>query len=102
MRAGPLSNSRVIDELNQNFINTWILMGELKKMALDDNENEQERTLAQTMMKRFLYPVDSQIMAPGGELLGQLSTNRDLMRVRNPSEVYLDALKKGLAEFHGE
>ena len=108
MRAGVLSNDRIIKYLNENFINTWIPNSELGRVpSLQDPINkrrERERTtfdtshaLAQAIMRGWKKrsPADSLVISPAFEVIGRLPVN-ERYSAYGGAEGYLTFLKESL------
>lgn len=64
MRAGPLSDKTVIDHLNDNFINTWVLKPTLPGLR-DKAANADTRRLARAVLdaKQKGSPVDCLVLS---------------------------------------
>ena len=88
MRAVVLSNNRVIEYLNANFINTWVSNFELERtsnkkayMAVRREQGfkplDRMHPLAQGIMKGWKKnsPSDSLILSPDLELMGRMPVN---------------------------
>lgn len=93
MRAGPLSDSRVLERLEREFVCTWVLADDLPDLA-ESATDERVRAVAKTCRENYLYPVDSQVLSPAGELLDHICAN-DRERSSVPS--YLRLLDVGRA-----
>ncbi|MDE0465427.1 MAG: hypothetical protein OYL97_00110 [Candidatus Poribacteria bacterium] len=91
MRAGVLANERVIQFLNENFINTWVSNFELgrkpsvreylaKRYAHESKSFDTTHPLAQAIKKGWheRSPVDCLIISPDFELKGKLPLNKYL------------------------
>ena len=89
MRAGPLSNPKVIELLNTRLENVWMLAKDVKALASDENTPADLRTLATALAENYIYPVDFQVVSPDGTLHAQGEANR----MRQP---YLQVLQDGL------
>ena len=63
MRAGPLSNSEVIQTLNEKFINTWITLRELPEL-IEGAKGERVSLFAKSIKDYYVYPVDIQVLSP--------------------------------------
>lgn len=103
MRAGVLSDERIINFLNENYINTWIRSVELKRLH-ETIEVEQIPPLAHTIIsnKWRRGPVDTWIITPELETIGHVDVNDYLGDNRREdetleSENYLLFLKDSLA-----
>lgn len=110
MRAGVLSNNRIIEYLNTNFINTWVPNSELGRTAsLQEpiaKRREREGTtfntshaLAQAIMSGWKKgsPVDCLIISPQFEVMGRQSGNDLLFTGGDISRRYLTFLQESLA-----
>ena len=88
MRAGVLSDDRVINFLNENFINAWVSNVELERtpfkkkfMALRRQQGfnpfDKTHPFAQAIMKGWKKrsPADSLVISTGLELMGRLPVN---------------------------
>ncbi len=108
MRAGVLSDDRVINFLNENFINTWVLNSELgrKPRLRDPIAKRRERegktfdtshALVQAVIMGWndRSPVDCLVISPKFELMGSLSVKETY--VSNRAAYYLTFLKRSLA-----
>ena len=110
MRAGVLSNNRIIKYLNENFINTWVPNCELgrvpslrdpiaKRRESEGKTFDTTHALAQAIMKGWkkYSPVDCLIISPGFEVIGRQSGN-DLHRAGGETaRHYLTFLQESLA-----
>jgi hypothetical protein len=91
LRAGLLSQPRVIEVLNGELVPTWILgveLEELAKNALDP----QERALGEKLKSEFKGLVDMVIVSPDGKLLATQNMNdiiQDYPGAREPDEKLL-------------
>lgn len=63
MRAGPLSDSEVIQTLNEKFINTWVTLRELSEL-IDGTKGERVSLFARSIKDYYVYPVDIQVLSP--------------------------------------
>ena len=89
MRAGPLSNLEVIQTLNENFVNTSVLLRDLSELV-NGSEEERVSLFAKTLKDHFVYPVDIQVLSPKAELIMH-QPDKDLPD-RNRTEYYLTLL----------
>ncbi len=103
MRAVVLSDDRIINYLNENYINTWIRTIELRKMR-DTLGYQQIYPLAWTIIshKWRRGPVDSWIISPELEAIGHVPINEYLGENRREdgtleSENYLLFLQDSLS-----
>lgn len=76
MRAVALSDERNIEFLNENFINTWVLNTDMKRLR-DAKSIDEMPPLPQTIVGAWkrLSPVDCLIISPALELMGRQSVN---------------------------
>ena len=92
MRAGPLSSPRIIDLLNDSFINVWVLAKDLEPLARQASSPEVRDWLAR-LQADYTYPVDSIVYAPDGRRLVSVPAN-ELIGHRHAE--YLRFLIRGL------
>ena len=110
MRAVVLSNNRIIEYLNKNFINTWVPNSELGRVPSlrDPIAKRRERqgktfdtshALAQAIMKGWkgYSPVDSLVISPQFEVMGRQPFNELLSGGGNTPRHYLTFLQESLA-----
>ena len=82
MRAGPLSDATVIETLNRDFVNTWVLNGRLAAVRDSAAEPDARRLAAAALAARKNgSPVDSLLFSTGLELLARQPAN-DLLSGR--------------------
>ncbi len=76
MRAVVLSKKSVIDHLNQNFVNVWVLNYDLKKMR-DERGIDNLPPLAKSIINSWKQhsPVDCLVISPELKLLGRQPVN---------------------------
>ena len=103
MRAGVLSDERIIEFLNENFINTWIRNIDLRRMR-DTIGFDGISPLARTIVsnKWWRGPVDTWVISPELEAIGHVAVNDYLGNNRRDdgtveSENYLLFLADSLA-----
>ena len=72
MRAGPLSNAKIIARLNREFVSSWILRKDLMRLAKADSELGK---FAAKVLGHYSYPVDSLVFSAKGEFAGHLPAN---------------------------
>ena len=89
MRAGPLSKSEIIETLNENFVNTWILFRDLLELVADPDEDK-VKVFAKTLRKHYVGAVDIQVLNPQGEIIMHQPENQ--LPSRNPAQRYLTQL----------
>ena len=108
MRAVVLSDDRVIEFLNENFINTWVPNSELgrvpslqepiaKRRKREGKTFDTSHALAQAIMKGWKEksPADSLVISPEFELMGRQPVN-ELVFSRDSAQRYLTFLKLSL------
>ena len=101
MRAGVLSDNRIIEFLNENFINTWVSNVELqrtprKKAYMAQRPKNEARTFGRThpLAKAIMQgwkehsPVDCLVIAPELDVMGKLPLN----------DFFDDCWQKGIRE----
>ena len=109
MRAGVLSNDRIIKHLNENFINTWVPNSELgrvpslrepiaKRRERESKTFDTTHALAQAIIKSWKKgsPVDCLVISPTFELMGRQPVN-ELFSSGNIAQNYLGFLQDSLA-----
>ena len=72
MRAGLLSDRRVIKLINESFVATWVLIDELKKRTDTGNR------FADTLKTNWEFPLDVMFLSSDGEFASKLNSFRDL------------------------
>ena len=104
MRAVVLSDERIIEFLNENFINTWVRNAELRRMR-DSQGFEGMPPLARTIItnKWRRGPVDTWVISPELEAIGHVAVNEYLDNNRREdgileSENYRLFLEDSLAD----
>ena len=65
---GPLSNSEVIKTLNENFVNTCVLLRDLSEL-IEGSDTERVTLFAKTLKDNYIYPVDIQVLSPEAEVI---------------------------------
>ena len=119
MRAGVLSKDKIIEFLNENFINTWVTSAELgktpnlrapiaKRREREGKTYDINHPLAQAIMKGWKTgsqkgsPVDCLIISPALELMGRQPVNEffadNRRRKLRHEESYLVFLKESLED----
>jgi len=76
LRAGVLSDQRIIEFLNENFVNTWARNADLRCMR-DSQGFEEMPPLARTIIghKWRRSPVDTWVISPELEVVGHVAVN---------------------------
>ena len=87
---GPLSNSEVIKTLNENFINTCVLLRDLSEL-IEDSESERVTVFAKMLKDNYVYPVDIQVLSPEAEMIMH-QPDKDLPERNHRTEYYLTLL----------
>jgi len=72
MRAGPLSDEKIIARLNKDFVNSWILRKDLMQLAGKETDLGK---FAAEVLERYSYPVDNLVLSGAGEFRGHLPAN---------------------------
>ena len=119
MRAGVLSKDKIIEFLNENFINTWVASAELgktpslrepiaKRRKREGKTYDTNHPLAQAITKGWKTgsqkssPVDCLIISPELELMGRQPVNEffddNRRRKLRPENSYLVFLKEALED----
>jgi hypothetical protein len=75
LRAGPLSEPKLIDYLNAEFVNTWVVLAQLEKPEQYFTSSGGQH-LAKAVLKHYVYPVQTQVYSPQGNLLGHLPVEK--------------------------
>jgi hypothetical protein len=60
----------LINILNAEFVNAWVVLSQLEKPDLFSTESG--RAWAKAVLKKYDYPVQTQILSPKGDLLAEL------------------------------
>lgn len=90
LRAGPLSSPEVMEVLERDYVNAWVLSKTLPRIAAEPGDVH-VRALAGLAHENFLSPVDIQIFSPAGELIDHECANAVLMG--DPKKNYLEHLR---------
>ncbi len=81
----------MVDFLNENFISTWVLIGDLK--ALLEHDDPAVRAAAEICEVEHIYPVDSLVISPTGEFIDGLWVQDILGLGNRPSGLPREASK---------
>ncbi|MSR61606.1 MAG: hypothetical protein EXS08_04050 [Planctomycetes bacterium] len=105
MRAGLLSDARVIETINQKFVSTWIIIDDIQKRL-----GKEHFALATMLLEQHQYPLDFVFLSPEGKLITRLTSFEDL-RNANPAvghphrdgekshaDVFLETVKQRFGE----
>ena len=71
MRAGLLSDPKVITRLNKDFVSTSIIIDDLEKRAADGDE------LAKKLAAEWVYPVEMMFLTPECTVVSKLNSYKD-------------------------
>ena len=97
MRAGPLSDSKIIETLNGSFVNTWVLnrrLEALKSQSLDPNTRVVAKAVFSARVRGS--PVDSLVFSPQLDLIARQPANDLLSNYRETPRRYQSFLTSGL------
>ena len=99
MRAGPLSNTEVIDTLNGKFVNTWALLRELPEL-MDGVKGSGASLVATKLQQNYSDSVDTLVLSPDAEVI----THQPEMALpyRNRNDAYLCLLQRSLEAYEGK
>jgi hypothetical protein len=101
LRAGPLSNSEIVQLLNREFVSAWLLLSNLEHPK-QFYTTEQARRLARVALQEFDYPVETQVFSSTGCVLEQLQYNALLdVGPNERSQRYLECLRRSLETTNG-
>ncbi len=98
MRAGPLSDSEVIETLNEKFVNTWVLLRELPEL-ISGARGETPSLVAKKMQQHYTDSVDILALTPDAEVI--MHQPESALPYRKQSQAYLTVLKHSVAAFEG-
>jgi hypothetical protein len=71
LRAGLLSDPKVISLINKRFVSTTIIIDDLEKRAASDDE------LAKKLVGQWEYPVEVMFLTPTGKFVSKLNSFKD-------------------------
>ena len=97
MRAGPLSDTTIIETLNKRFVSTWVLnrtLGALKDTASDPDTRRLAKAVLNARQKGS--PVDSLLFSAGLDLLARQPANDLLSNHREALGRYKSFLTESL------
>ena len=104
MRAVVLSDSKIIKLLNKHYVNTFVLIKDLRKLqngTQDEPVSKFVNTVSTTFEEAVAQGVDgsvnSFVLSPQLELIGHLPY-QDLMKDNTINEAYLTFLKDSLTK----
>jgi len=73
LRAGLLSDTRVIETLNEKFVSTWIIIDDIMRKL-----GQEEHDLATMLLEQHQYPLDFVFLSPQGKMITRLTSFGDL------------------------
>ena len=97
MRAVVLSNDRIIESLNEKFVNTWVLNTDMKRLR-EAKGIDGMQPLARTIISGWKRhsPVDCLVISPDLELMGRQPVNELFNAINNMEEAYRRFLVESL------
>ena len=99
MRAGPLSNSEVIETLNEKFANTWVLLRELPEL-IEGAKGEAVSLIAKEMKRHYTDSVDILALTPDAEVI--MHQPEMALPYRSQPQAYLSVLRHTVDVFEGK
>ena len=99
MRAGPLSDIEVIKTLNENFVNTWVLLRELPEL-ISGAKGETASLVAKEMKNHYTDSVDILALTPDAEVI--MHQPEMALPYRNQAQAYLSVLQHTVKAFEGK
>jgi hypothetical protein len=72
LRAGLLSEPKIIELVNRKFVATWIIVDDAERLAAKNDR------LARTALVNWQFPLDIMFMSDKGVLLSKLNSFQDL------------------------
>uniref|UniRef100_A0A7N4PEH2 EF-hand domain-containing protein n=1 Tax=Sarcophilus harrisii TaxID=9305 RepID=A0A7N4PEH2_SARHA len=79
LRNIVLKNSSILTLLNEKFISTWSLFGDLQEIL--NEENEFYKKLAQLHLEKYEFPVESLVCLPNGTVVNNIHANKFLFKI---------------------
>lgn len=73
MRAGLLSDPKVIATLNERFVNTWVIIDDIQRRV-----GAKHPDMARHLLGDHEYPFDFMFFSPEGAFLSRLTSFEDL------------------------
>lgn len=98
MRAGPLSDSEVIKTLNEEFVNTWVLLRELPEL-IGGAKGEAVSLVAKAIKRHYTDSVDILALTPDAEVI--MHQPEMALPYRNQPQAYLSVLQHTVDAFEG-
>ncbi len=97
MRAVVLSNDRIIESLNEKFVNTWVLNTDMKRLR-EANGIDGMQPLARTIISGWeqYSPVDCLVISPALELMGRQPVHELFNAINNMEAAYRRFLVESL------
>ena len=99
MRAGPLSDSLVIQTLNEKFVNTWVLLRELPEL-INGAKGEAVSLIAKEIKRHYTDSVDILALTPEAEVI--MHQPEMALPYRNHTQAYLRVLQHSVDAFEGK
>uniref|UniRef100_A0A4X2KGP4 EF-hand domain-containing protein n=1 Tax=Vombatus ursinus TaxID=29139 RepID=A0A4X2KGP4_VOMUR len=78
LREIVLKNSSILTLLNEKFISTWSLLGDLEELL--NEENEFYKKLAKLQLEKYRFPVESLVCLPNGTVVNNIHANDFLFK----------------------
>lgn len=99
---GPLSSNAVIRQLNRDFVNTWVLWQDLrkleKKMSMPEYQTKASATerFAMRILRRYTFPVDIMFFSAKRRFLLKQGVNDMLAKyqITQMNRAYLRLLQR--------
>jgi hypothetical protein len=103
LRAGPLSETTIIEMLNDHFVNTWVLNRKLGVLK-DQGPDPVTRRLAKAVLdaRQKGSPVDSLLFSPSLHLLRRQAANDLLQNHREAPQRYKAFLNEALVNIRAK
>ncbi len=88
----------MIEQLNNNFVNAWVVIPQLETINTAF-QTEEARVIARAAKAAYTYPVDSLVLTPEGKVVSQLAVD-ELFKLINSQDWdtrYLRFLGEGMS-----
>lgn len=76
--------------LTSQFVSTWSLLEDVKRLSKNDSTNPEIKKLAQLAVESYRFPVESMVALPNGTVIHRMNANE-----------LLDSDNKGTNTFNG-
>lgn len=96
---GPLSNSEVIETLNEKFVNTWVLLRELPEL-INGEKGKAVSLVAKEMKRHYTDSVDILVLTPDAEVI--MHQPEMALPYENQTQAYLSVLQHSANIFKGK